>query len=200
MPAGDHDLTRARARGSRAPAPAARRHVAAGRLDQRRASCRFGVTTVARGSSATSASRASGSSSGAPLSATITGSSTTGALGDEVERLAHRLDRLHRAEHADLDRVHPDVLGDRPDLPTIASGGIGVTPSTATVFCHVTAVIAVIPWTPQRANAFRSAWMPAPPPESEPAIESTRGVRVRALVCHGAVKHRARAGVTRCRT
>ncbi len=59
--------------------------------------------------------------------------------------------------------------------PTIASGGTGVTPSTATVFCQVTAVIAVMPWTPQRANAFRSAWMPAPPPESEPAIESTAG-------------------------
>ena len=38
-------------------------------------------------------------------------------------------------------------------------------------------VIAVIPCTRQRANAFRSAWMPAPPPESEPAIESTRGMR-----------------------
>src|SRR4051794_25421636 len=35
--------------------------------------------------------------------------------------------------------------------------------------------MAVIPCTPQRANAFRSAWMPAPPPESEPAMESTRG-------------------------
>ena len=46
---------------------------------------------------------------------------------------------------------------------------------TPTVFCAVSAVIAVIPCTPQRANAFRSAWMPAPPPESEPAIESTAG-------------------------
>ena len=43
--------------------------------------------------------------------------------------------------------------------------------STPTVFCAVIAVIAVIPCTPQRANAFRSAWMPAPPPESEPAID-----------------------------
>jgi hypothetical protein len=42
----------------------------------------------------------------------------------------------------------------------------------------VTAVIAVIPWTPHAANALRSAWMPAPPPESEPAIESTRGMCV----------------------
>jgi hypothetical protein len=40
-----------------------------------------------------------------------------------------------------------------------------------------------MPCTPQRANAFRSAWMPAPPPESEPAIDSTvgteRGTRLR---------------------
>ena len=59
---------------------------------------------------------------------------------------------------------------------TIISGGTAWTASTATVFCAVSAVIAVIPWTPQRANAFRSAWMPAPPPESEPAIESTAGI------------------------
>ena len=52
----------------------------------------------------------------------------------------------------------------------------GSTASTPTVFCAVIAVIAVIPCTPQRANAFRSAWIPAPPPESEPAIESTAGL------------------------
>ena len=55
------------------------------------------------------------------------------------------------------------------------AGGTGCTPVTPTVFCAVSAVIAVMPWTPQRANAFRSAWMPAPPPESEPAIERTAG-------------------------
>ena len=58
----------------------------------------------------------------------------------------------------------------------IISGGIACTPVTPTVFCAVIAVIAVIPCTPQATNAFRSAWMPAPPPESEPAIESTRGI------------------------
>src|SRR5260370_35399273 len=46
---------------------------------------------------------------------------------------------------------------------------------TPTVFWAVIAVMAVIPWTPQRANALRSAWIPAPPPESEPAMDSTRG-------------------------
>jgi hypothetical protein len=38
------------------------------------------------------------------------------------------------------------------------------------VFCAVSATIALVPWTPAAANAFRSAWMPAPPPESEPAM------------------------------
>src|SRR5438552_9302517 len=49
---------------------------------------------------------------------------------------------------------------------------------TPTVLWAVIAVMALVPCTPQRANAFRSAWIPAPPPESEPAIESTRGVRL----------------------
>ena len=60
---------------------------------------------------------------------------------------------------------------------TIISGATGATISTPTVFCAVSAVIAVIPWTPQRANAFRSAWIPAPPPESEPAIARQVGTR-----------------------
>src|SRR5687768_18583431 len=36
--------------------------------------------------------------------------------------------------------------------------------------------MAVIPNTPSAWNVFRSAWMPAPPPESDPAIESARGI------------------------
>src|SRR5690242_11271683 len=37
--------------------------------------------------------------------------------------------------------------------------------------------MAVVPWTPARANAFRSACIPAPPPESEPAIDRQTGMR-----------------------
>src|SRR3954453_14880121 len=66
---------------------------------------------------------------------------------------------------------------------TMNSPGTGWIAVTPTVLCAVSAVIAVIPCTPQRAKAFRSAWIPAPPPESEPAIESTagtrRGIRIR---------------------
>jgi hypothetical protein len=43
---------------------------------------------------------------------------------------------------------------------------------TPAVFCAVSATIALMPWQPVAANAFRSAWMPAPPPESEPAMVS----------------------------
>ena len=58
----------------------------------------------------------------------------------------------------------------------IISGLIASIKSTPTVFWAVIAVIAVMPWTPQAAKAFRSAWIPAPPPESDPAIESTAGI------------------------
>ena len=62
---------------------------------------------------------------------------------------------------------------------TMTSGETASTALTPTVFWAVMAVIAVMPCTPQAANAFRSAWMPAPPPESEPAIDSTQGGRLR---------------------
>ena len=41
---------------------------------------------------------------------------------------------------------------------------------TPRVFWAVTAVSADVPYTPSAAKVFRSAWIPAPPPESEPAI------------------------------
>ena len=50
---------------------------------------------------------------------------------------------------------------------------IDVTPR---VFCAVSATIAVMPCAPQRAKALRSAWIPAPPPESDEAMVSTRGI------------------------
>src|SRR5918993_34480 len=44
---------------------------------------------------------------------------------------------------------------------------------TPCVFCAVTAVIALVPYTPSAANVLRSAWMPAPAPESLPAMVRT---------------------------
>ena len=89
-----------------------------------RASGRLGVTTVASGRICSrSASRASSRSSSDPLSETITGSTTTGTLADQPERLAHRLDRRHVAEHPDLHRVHADVVHHRPHLVEHGRGG-----------------------------------------------------------------------------
>ena len=91
-------------------------------------------------------------------------------LGD---RRGHRFDDRGVGEHADLDGAEAEVGGDRFDLRRDqvgrASPATAVTPS---VFWAVTAVIADVPKTPCAANVLRSAWMPAPPPESLPAIVS----------------------------
>ena len=39
------------------------------------------------------------------------------------------------------------------------------------VFCAVKAVITDVPYTPKTVNVFKSACIPAPPEESEPAID-----------------------------
>jgi len=57
----------------------------------------------------------------------------------------------------------------------ISATGIGKIESTERVFWAVTHVITEVPWTPTDAKDFRSAWIPAPPPESLPAI--VRAVR-----------------------
>ena len=71
----------------------------------------------------------------------------------------------------------PMSLATARTCSTMNSPGTACTPVTPSVFCAVNAVIAVMPCTPQRAKALRSAWIPAPPPESEPAIERTAGTR-----------------------
>ncbi|COX26223.1 Uncharacterised protein [Mycobacterium tuberculosis] len=43
------------------------------------------------------------------------------------------------------------------------------------MFCTVTAVTATHACTPSSAIVRISAWMPAPPPESDPAMLNTRG-------------------------
>ena len=52
----------------------------------------------------------------------------------------------------------------------IKSKGTSWMEVTATVFWAVSAVSTLIPKPPSRVMVFRSAWMPAPPPESEPAM------------------------------
>ena len=52
----------------------------------------------------------------------------------------------------------------------ISFGEMGTIDLTPLVFWEVTAVIAVIAYDPNAVTVFISAWIPAPPDESEPAI------------------------------
>src|SRR5436853_7654121 len=76
----------------------------------------------------------------------------------------------------------------------IISGGMAWMALTAVVLWAMMAVIAVMPWTPQAANALRSAWIPAPPPESEPAIDRTAGTGRSLIAVHGSHARRSCRG------
>ena len=87
-------------------------------------------------------------------------------------------DGLHdrgRGEHPGLRGVDTDVAGDGRICSATVAGASSSKPATPLVFWTVTAVIAVMPNTPSALNVLRSAWIPAPPPESDPAIVSARG-------------------------
>lgn len=56
-----------------------------------------------------------------------------------------------------------------------SSAGTGWTATTSAVFWAVTAVTAVVASTPRALMALRSAWMPAPAPESDPAMVRATG-------------------------
>ncbi len=120
---------------------------------------------------------ASGFSRTAPLSATITGSSTTGASPT-------RSSASSTASMVGSSKSIPIFTASTPISETTARTwsrmncrGSVSTEITSWVFCAVSATIAEVPCTPQRANAFRSAWIPAPPPESEVAIVIAIGMR-----------------------
>src|SRR3954471_8790992 len=142
-----------------------------------RASGRFGVITVASGSSRSIiAWRAASSSSTAPDSATITGSITTGTPSSSSSSARATASTVSAVPSIPIFTAStPMSSATARTCSTMNAAGTVCTPVTPTVFCAVNAAIAVIPCTPQRAKAFRSAWIPAPPPESEPAIESTAG-------------------------
>ena len=57
-------------------------------------------------------------------------------------------------------------------------GEAGSIPRTCRGFWAVRQAMALAPWTPSAANVFKSAWMPAPPPLSEPAMVSATGIFV----------------------
>ena len=90
-----------------------------------------------------------------------------------LERRGDGPDARRVEEHADLDGAGPQVDEDGVDLLRQERGWKrSRSPDTPRLFCAVPAASAVAPWTPWAANVSRSAWMPAPPPESEVAIDT----------------------------
>jgi hypothetical protein len=76
-------------------------------------------------------------------------------------------------QHAGLERVGADVFQHQAHLQADEVRRHGHHARTPSVFCAVSAVIAVAAKPPSAVTALMSAWMPAPPPESEPAAIST---------------------------
>ena len=95
-------------------------------------------------------------------------------MPSQLQQLGNRLHHLDAGKHAGLHGVHADVArrrcGTARELPRAATQA----PWTPSEFARWTAVMTLIPCTPQASMVLRSAWMPAPPPESDPAIVRTR--------------------------
>src|SRR5712675_507726 len=140
------------------------------------ASGRFGVTRAAIGSSVSrSAASASLSNRRWPPLAIITGSTTSGTPGawffseDATVAITSALCSMPV-----LSASAPMSLSTTSICWAMKAGSIATTPCTPSVFCAVKAVIAVAAKAPMAVTALMSAWMPAPPPESEPATIKTR--------------------------
>src|SRR3989454_11823026 len=143
------------------------------------ASGRFGVTTSASGrSSLASAARASGWSSTSPDLAIITGSRTMRAFPC-ARRRSDTTPMIGAVESIPIFTASaPKSESTESSWRPTNSGGRLKTPWTPTEFCAVTAVITLIPNTRNAEKVLRSAWMPAPPPESEPAMVRALGTLI----------------------
>ena len=131
----------------------------------------FGVRTVAMGSRYSfRAPTASSEISFAPLVATMTGSTTMFSALNSLSFFA-------MLSMIPADATMPIFTASgRMSVKTLViscsinSGETSKIPCTPVVFWAVRAVMALMPYTPFAIMVFRSAWIPAPPLESLPAI------------------------------
>ena len=136
------------------------------------ASGRFGVSSVARGSSRRFSVLTAWSCNNAwPPLATMTGSATSGVSAGSSAQTASMVA---------LSCSMPVLIASAPISSSttricwrMKSSGMGSTPCTPSVFCAVSAVMAVAAKPPSAVTALMSAWMPAPPPLSLPATMRT---------------------------
>eukprot|EP00967_Tisochrysis_lutea_P126412 scaffold213643_cov31-Tisochrysis_lutea.AAC.2 len=140
------------------------------------ASGMLGVTSRQRGSNRSRIRRTpSASTSGVPLEETMTGSQTTASHGERS-----RYSTTSRTTWAEpsmpilMAWARMSSSSARSDSRTLSALGSS-TCRTPREFCAVSAVSTAHPCTPSEWNASKSAWMPAPPPESEPAMVQASG-------------------------
>ena len=140
------------------------------------ASGRLGVIRAAIGSSVSrSAASASLSSRRWPPLATITGSTTSGTPGACFFKDAATTPITSAlCSMPVLSASAPMSVSTTSICWAMKAGSIGTTPCTPSVFWAVSAVMAVAAKPFMAVTALMSAWMPAPPPESEPATIRTR--------------------------
>src|SRR3989442_8377189 len=143
--------------------------------DRTSASGMLGVTTSASGRSLVfSAPIASSFRRRAPLLATITGSTTRFGTRWRLSAAATASRILVLDSMPVLAASMPMSSATASICAATTSASISWMRVTARVFCAVMAVIAEVPNTPSAPNVLRSAWMPAPPPESDPAMVRAR--------------------------
>jgi len=139
----------------------------------------LGVTTAANGSIT---SRiiviASGSRRASPLAATITGSTTTfGILRMRIRSATAPIISVRESIPVFAAAIVKSSATASICAATKAGSRLA-TALTPRVFCAVIAVMALVPKTANAAKVLRSAWIPAPPLESEPAMVSATAVMV----------------------
>src|SRR5665213_2994124 len=112
---------------------------------------------------------------GAPPLATITGSSTSGIAGARASSTAATVSITPLSCSMPVLTASAPISASTTSICCrIKAGSIGRTPWTPSVFCAVNAVIAVAAKASSIVTVLMSAWIPAPPPESEPATMRTR--------------------------
>src|SRR5688500_499945 len=152
------------------------------------ASGTFGVTRNARRKSSDFiAASASSSSSRSPLLAIITGSTTSQGTSRSSTAAATASTIAAFASMPVLAAWAPKSDITASIWAVTRSADSASNERTPSEFCAVTAVMALVPYKPCAANVLRSAWIPAPPPESLPAIVSAIRMSVRLVVLVGAI-------------
>src|SRR5262245_8236986 len=141
------------------------------------ASTRFGVTKAARGSrSSRSNPMAEVWSSRAPLVAINTGSTTSGGRPVRLKKSVTTRTRSREYNIPVLTASGGNSSKTASICRLTIRGAQGSMARTSRGFCAVMQVTALVPCTPRAANVFKSAWIPAPPPLSEPAMDKAVGI------------------------